>query len=137
MSVFVDTSAIIAVFDTRDEMHENASRTWASLLQSHEELVTSNYVIVETISLLHSRFGVTAVARFVRDGATAIKTAWADESIHNAAVSAVLVAGRSGPSLVDCVSFEFIRRMGINRVFAYDRHFTEMGYEFANEEFRH
>lgn len=131
MSVFVDTSAILALLEADDKMHESAARAWIDLVNSKDELVISNYVMVETISLLHSRYGVAAVTRFVRDAVPALKVVWVDEGIHNAAVAAVLAAGRRGPSLVDCVSFEITRRMGITRVLAYDRHFAEMGYELA------
>jgi len=32
-------------------------------------------------------------------------------------------------SLVDCVSFEVMRRIGMNRVFCFDPHFEEHGFE--------
>jgi predicted nucleic acid-binding protein len=41
-------------------------------------------------------------------------------------------ARRRDLSLVDCVSFEVMRRNGITRAFAVDRHFQELGFSDAD-----
>lgn len=51
-----------------------------------------------------------------------------DAAIHDAAVSALLVASRRQLSLVDCVSFETMRRLAIQNTFALDPHFAEQGF---------
>ncbi len=51
-----------------------------------------------------------------------------DPTTHNAGVSAVLTASRRGLSLVDCVSFEIIRTLGVETVLAFDKHFEEQGF---------
>jgi uncharacterized protein len=43
----------------------------------------------------------------------------------------VLAAARRNLSLVDCVSFELMRRLGIRRVFCFDPHFAEQGFELV------
>ncbi len=40
-----------------------------------------------------------------------------------------VAAGRRQLSLVDCVSFEVMRRIGLNRAFCLDPHFEEQGFE--------
>ena len=54
---------------------------------------------------------------------------YVDEPFHRNAVSAFLAAGRGGPSLVDWVSFEVMRHGGIERAFAFDRHFSKQGFQ--------
>jgi len=44
-------------------------------------------------------------------------------------VTALLAAGHRQLSLVDCVSFEVMRREGIRRVFAFDAHFADHGFD--------
>jgi predicted nucleic acid-binding protein len=44
------------------------------------------------------------------------------------------MAGRRTLSLVDCVSFEVMRRTGIRKAFAFDRHFQDYGYEIYPSE---
>jgi len=128
MSVFVDTSAILATIDADDPRHAAATRAWRDLIESGERIVTSNYVILETVSLLHSRLGADIARKFIQDAVPAIDIVWVDRTLHDLAVAAALaVEGKSGPSLVDCVSFQIISTEH-SRVFAYDKHFAQKGY---------
>ena len=70
-----------------------------------------------------------AVHAFQEDVFPLLSIEWIDESNHRAGVAAVLTASRCKLSLVDCVSFEVMRRLGINRVFCFDAHFEEQGFE--------
>ena len=49
--------------------------------------------------------------------------------VHAVAVSALLAADRRRLSLVDCCSFQIMRRLGIRQALAYDQHFAEHGFE--------
>jgi predicted nucleic acid-binding protein len=57
-----------------------------------------------------------------------IDVVFVDEPVQRAALSALLAAGRRRLSLVDCVSFEVMRRRSLNEAFAFDRHFEEAGF---------
>ena len=70
-----------------------------------------------------------AVRVFEQDIYPILHIIWVTREIHSAAVSAHLMANRHNLSLVDCVSFEFMRRTGIRKAFAFDRHFQDYGYE--------
>ena len=61
MVVFVDTSAFISLLDEDDEHHAAAAATWRRLLNEHTVLRSTDYVRVETWSLLQARFGLEAV----------------------------------------------------------------------------
>jgi len=132
MSVFIDTSAFIAFMDVNDKRHTDAAPAWASLVASSEQLVVSSYLLVETCSLLQARFGGSSVSRFASQAVPLLSVVWVDEPLHQAAMGAFLAAGagRHAPSLVDCISFEIVKRQGIERVFAYDQHFARLGCSF-------
>jgi len=49
--------------------------------------------------------------------------------MHEQAVNAMLISNRRDISLVDCVSFECMWRMDIRRVFTFDAHFSDQGFE--------
>jgi predicted nucleic acid-binding protein len=128
LSWFVDTSAILAILDVDQPEAARASEIWRRIVGHDELAYTSNYVVLETISLLHARFGVSAVRRFLDEVHPAITVVWIGDEIHSRALRMVLAGSRRGPSLVDCTSFEIISVLGISRAFAFDRHFAERGY---------
>src|SRR5712692_6136934 len=55
--LFVDTSAYFALTDRRDENHEAAVRIIHQLIGERTELLTTNYIVAETHTLLLNRIG--------------------------------------------------------------------------------
>ena len=131
MSVFVDTSAFLAVLHAGDENHRRAARAFRGLIEANEELVSTSYVLVETTALLQHRFGLAAVRGFQDDIAPLVGVVWVGAELHAEATAALLTAGRRELSLVDCVSFACMRRQGLTRAFHFDRHFREQGFASA------
>ena len=129
MSIFVDTSGLLAVLDATDKNHEKADEVWLALLNGEDVLATSNYVFVETFALAQSRLGLKAAQALAQDIAPVFSIHWVEQAEHEAAVAAVLASGRRRLSLVDCVSFEVMRRQGIRSSFAFDGHFEEQGFD--------
>jgi predicted nucleic acid-binding protein len=128
MSVFIDTSALFAVLDADDEHHKKAKDTWSRLISEEEHIVCSNYVLVETFALVQNRLGLDAVRTLQEDILPIITVEWVDEATHKAGVTSLLTAIRRSLSLVDCISFNIIRKLGIKKVFTYDPHFKEQGF---------
>lgn len=129
MMAFIDTSAFYAVLDRDDDNHQEARRIWNDLLGDENTIVTSNYVLVETFALLQHRLGLEAVRVFQEDVLPLISIEWVTAATHRSGVSALLAVSRRKPSLVDCVSFELMRTLGIKTVFAFDPHFAEQGFK--------
>ena len=101
---------------------------WKTFLANHAvNIFTSNYVVVETCSLLNNRLGMSAVIDFAQSLLPATTVLWVDEPTHSAAMTAMLTTGVSGPSLVDCSSFALMHVRGLRYAFAYDKHFTARG----------
>ncbi len=124
MSIFIDTGAFYALADIRDQHHEKAKACYLSNYQSRG-FWTSEYVFVESWSLIHHRLGKAAARKFwetIRskvvplepvtvadmDRAWEIFTKYEDQDF----------------SLVDCTSFAMLERFGINEAFAFDTHFS-------------
>jgi predicted nucleic acid-binding protein len=128
MNVFVDTSALLAVLDADDQNHAAAKMSWESLISSGTDLVCTNYVLVETFALVQNRLGMEAVRTLQEDIVPLLQIEWIDAQSHNHGVAALLTAARRQLSLVDCASFDAMRRLGITTAFAFDRHFAEQGF---------
>ncbi len=128
MSVFIDTSGFIAVLDKDNASHAEAVKTWMDILTSEEDLVTTNYVLVETCALVQNRLGMTAIKVFQEDVVPVLRIEWINKDVHHAAMGIMLAAGRKKLSLVDCVSFETMRLLGVTTAFTLDKHFKEQGF---------
>jgi uncharacterized protein len=127
MRVFIDTSAFYALLDRDDDNHLEAGRVWTAILRDAYHLVTSNYVLVESFALLQHRLGTDAVRGFHEDIVPLVHIEFIAAEMHRAGISALLSAARRSLSLVDCVSFEVMRSLGVKTVFAFDSHFREQG----------
>ena len=94
MSVFVDTSGLLAVLDVDDLNHRRAADQWRGLIESDEGLTSTSYVLVETFALVQSRLGIEAVRILDQNILPILEIVWMDEALHRAAVTAVLTASR-------------------------------------------
>ena len=85
-------------------------------------------MLVETFALVQRRLGLAAA----RDVSTALvpllNPLWIDETLHETALAAMLAAGHRSLSLVDCASFEIMRRHGLGDALTLDRDFARQGF---------
>lgn len=126
--VFVDTSAFYSLLDREDANHAAARPIWTQLLADNSNLISTNYILIETFALVQNRLGMNAVTDFQQNVAPILSIEWVDAGLHRAGVEMLLVANRRKLSLVDCISFATCRQLGIDRVFAFDQHFVEQGF---------
>ena len=125
-TVFVDTSAILALMVGSDRAHREAAEIFEKLRNRRAALVTTSYVLVETYALLDRRLGRDAVRDFRANLAPLIRVIWVDGAIHERGLDR-LEKSSHGLSLVDAVSLEAIRQHRILEAFAFDRHFGREG----------
>lgn len=128
MKVFVDTSAMLALTDLEDDSHRLAAAVWQRLITEKHELLTTNYVLVETCSLLQARIGVHSVRDFQASIAPLLNVIWIVEEIHKASLQTLLLANQRRLNFVDCSSMIVARNYNIQHFFAFDRHFTQRGF---------
>ena len=134
--VFVDTSALFALLVETDENHEAARTVVPSLRDQHADLVTSSFVVLETVTLLQSRIGIAAVRILYRDLLPLLKVAWIDEDLLHRAMSALLASSRRRVSLTDWSSITLMRERGIAHAFAFDDDFARQGFELVSASTR-
>lgn len=126
--IFVDTSAVYAWSDRADPNHSAAVTRLTAILDSEESLLTHNYVVLETFSLLQARLGLSAAAKFAKD-CEHFKIEWVDSELHVAALRELQKSGKRQLSLVDHVSFLVMTRRNIQIAFAFDSDFTARGFD--------
>ena len=132
LPVFVDSSALVALFDADDARHPHAARVWNDLVDGvragSRRLVTHHAVVVETSAVLARRFGMRAQDDLFGSLLRRVRIVWITEDLHDQARTAVLRESRRGLSLVDWLSFSVMRAERIRHAFAFDPDFDEQGF---------
>jgi uncharacterized protein len=132
-AIFVDTGAFYALADRADRNH-SVARSVFEARGTTGELVTSDYVFVESWCLIRARLGRGAAMRYwdamqsnvVRtygvtsddlSNARAIASSWPDQDF----------------SLIDCTSFALMERLRFDEALAFDSHFRVYRYGSRRE----
>ena len=130
--IYVDTSAFYALLDRSDQYHEQAKHLWPSLLEDRISLLTSNYVVAESMSLIQYRLGFEAASLWYKDILGILNICWVDQTTHRRAYELWLGLGRSRVSLVECTSYMVMHQNRIEKAFSFKPHFTEQGFKQLN-----
>jgi len=130
-TVFLDSSFLKGLIDSKDDFYQSAGRIWLELRDKGKNLVTSNFIIDETLTLLRSKCNLETALKF-RDLLA--------EHSHIIKIIRVTVADEAGAwewfgknwsklSFTDCVSFALMKRLGIKQAAAFDDHFQRAGFK--------
>jgi predicted nucleic acid-binding protein len=65
--ILLDTSAIVAIADVRDEFHERAIRTMERLSSGDAPLLTHSYVVLETAAVMQRKIGMQPPLDFLTE----------------------------------------------------------------------
>jgi uncharacterized protein len=128
-TVFVDTSAFVALRNRAEQEHASARATLGRLVAERASLFTSNYVFAETYTALLVRIGRAEAIEWGRRfrASEAIELVRIEEAVDEEAWS-ILVSHADKPwSYVDACSFALMGREGTAEAFAFDRHFVQRG----------
>jgi len=122
--IFVDTSALFALLNPRDEKHE-AAKDWFK--KEKPRFVLTDYIVDELLTLAISRvdkkFALTVSKRLSNEVLAKIEKV--SEEDFYAAWKIFDKYQDKEWSLTDCASYVFIKRLGIRRAFAFDSHFVQ------------
>lgn len=127
---FADTSALYAAVDARDAHHRNAALLMRQLAQTGRMIVTTDYVIAETLNLAVARRGRIVADRLLQllETSSGLRMEWIGPERFLAAKAFFRRHGDHGYSFTDCTSFIVMRDLQIRDALTSDRHFTEAGF---------
>jgi len=128
--IFVDASAWIALANVKDFFHEAAKAIYPRLLREYRRLVTTNLVVAEVYVVLRKGLGHGAAISFLenlRQSPRILKVCSTPE-LERQAEKLLRQYADQDFSYADAVSFAFMRERGISEAFAFDHHFTTMGF---------
>ena len=109
-------------------MYFKARKNFNYFAEKNVQLVTSSFVLVETVALLQYRIGMAPVHDFNTKILPLLEIIWVDDKWYTMAMQRLLVQNNRNVSLVDCLSFEIMDSLEIECAFAFDKHFEENGF---------
>lgn len=130
-SLFVDTAGWMAMADGADPLHDASRRERDSCLLDGGILVTTDYVIDETLTLVRFRLGLRAAADWWAqiDATSRIRWERVDASRAAKAREWFFEWTDKGFAFTDCTSFVVMRELGLPRALTTDRRFSQAGFE--------
>jgi len=119
---FVDSSAIVALVDRSDAVHQAAREAYEGLVAEGYRLFTTNHVLSEALDLLTNVVGAEAARQFLRDQRLPIYHV--DEQDEQRAI-ALIASSRStvGLTFADATSLIVMEKFGVADAFAVDPNF--------------
>lgn len=128
--VFADTSALYALVDRNDARHAAAKREIGRLVGADRRIVTTDYIVAETVNLGNARGGALVANRVLDlvEQSSGIRLEWIGADRFDAAKVFFRKHSDHGYSFTDCTSFVVMRELELADALTTDRHFREAGF---------
>jgi uncharacterized protein len=128
--LFVDTAGWIACTDAADLAHEHALTARDSWLDEGGVLVTTDYIVDETLTLLRFRGGISVAERWWRDVDSSPRLRWEYISPDRSEKARGMFFRYTDKefSFTDCTSFVVMRELKLKEALTTDHHFTQAGF---------
>lgn len=130
-ALFVDTAGWMAMADAADPAHEASRRERDSCLEVGGILVSTDYVIDETLTLIRARLGLSAAEGWWAqiDASSRIRWERIDALRAEKARTRFFEWTDKNFSFTDCTSFVVMEELSLRRALTTDRHFSQAGFE--------
>jgi predicted nucleic acid-binding protein len=130
--IFVDSGAWIAPSDKSDQYHQQAKAVYARLKRERARLLTTDYVIDESVTRLRYDSGHAQAVRFLdimetTERTGVLRVAWTTPTVFQAAASLFRQHDTPVLSFTDCVNFVVCAQFRVTEAFAFDQHFPMRG----------
>jgi predicted nucleic acid-binding protein len=128
--LFVDTSGWVGCADAGDPAHRDASDARDRWLAESGVLVTTDYIVDETLTILRIRLGLDAAEAWWQqvDGTSRLR--WEYITLARADKARALFFRHRDKeySFTDCSSFVVMNELKLREALTTDRHFAQAGF---------
>ena|SRR5665213_162820 len=129
-AVFVDTGGWMACADAADPTHVACCRARDAALDAGLALITTDFVVDETLTLIRFRIGLAAADAWWQQIDRSSRVRWerVDSDRFERARQLFVRFRDKDLSFTDCTSAAIMRELGLTDVITTDRHFRQMGF---------
>jgi predicted nucleic acid-binding protein len=130
-ALFVDTAGWMACADGADPAHARSRVARDAALEAGQPLVTTDFVVDETLTLIRLRLGLDAAETWWRqiDDSSRLRWERVDSERFEKARDLFFQYRDKDFSFTDCTSFVIMRELRLTHVMSTDRHFRQMGFQ--------
>jgi len=131
VKLFVDTSAWLALNDRSDQHHHAAVVRSPEIRKRRIELVTSEYILDESVTIIRYRVSHHAAVVFgdALLNSNIVRIIDITEEDRLNAWETFKKYKDKELSFTDCTSFVLMKNLKLTKAFAFDDHFRQMGIE--------
>ncbi len=128
--IFVDTGAFISKYLTSDNFHKKSVQIWSELEHKKTKILTSNFILDETFTLLARQANYDFSAKIARliYNSNVINILRPTYDTELRALSLFDKFSDQKVSFTDCISFQLMKENRIKTTFSFDRHFALAGF---------
>jgi predicted nucleic acid-binding protein len=129
--LFVDTSAWLALNNKNDQHHDEAVSKITKVRQQKIQLVTSEYVFDESVTIIRYRISHRAAVAF-GDALISSNVASIEDITDEERLKAWVLFKKyrdKDLSFTDCTSFALMVKLKLQKAFSFDDHFKQVGFE--------
>ena len=129
--LFVDTGGWMACADGADPAHAPCRAARDGALEAGRTLITTDFVIDETLTLIRFRLGLSAAAKWWQqiDGSARLRWERVDNDRFERARHLFFQYRDKDLSFTDCTSIAVMRELKLTAVITTDRHFQQVGFD--------
>ena len=130
-ALFVDTAGWVACADRADPAHARCCAARDAALDAGQTLVTTDFVVDETLTLIRFRIGLGAAETWWQQVDRSPRLRWEriDSDRFEKARHLFFHYRDKGLSFTDCTSFEVMGELKLTHAMTTDRHFRQMGFQ--------
>ena len=127
---FVDTSALIALGNKKDQFHFQATKVFKCLVLAKMNFITTNAIIFELTNAFSAvQFKPAAIKQCdMINNSKNWTLITIDDELMKKGLSRFTQMTDKDWSLVDCISMIISEEIGINKIFSNDHHFEQAGF---------
>ena len=129
-ALFVDTAGWVACADSSDTVHRRSCTARDRALETGVALVTTDFVVDETLTLLRLRLGHRAVEAWWNQVDRSTRLRWERITVERFERARVVFFRHKDKtfSFTDCTSFAVMQELKLTHALTTDRHFKQMGF---------
>ncbi len=128
MKVFADTSAFIAIFDAKDQYHQEALIKQKQIQEEKFPIFTSNIILYETLTWIAIKLGANQAVQFgegILRKSPLLRIFYLGREDELSSIQ-ILQKYRDLPlSFADASTIHLVHQHQLDRIFSFDEHFKK------------